>query len=245
MNKLLIGNWKMKPITHADVETLTRVSDADGVVLVPPFLFLDFVKKMVKHAQVGVQNVFYEDPKGGGAFTGEVSCAMAKAMGATYAIIGHSERRQYLGESDAMIARKVAVTIQAGMIPVLCVGEKKDVRTMGEPHAQMFVEAQLMTDLSLLKNTSADIVIAYEPVWAIGTGDNATLQQASTMIAAIRKSVSVNHPSLRVNVLYGGSVNAGNITGFAHEKEVDGFLVGGASADVSEFSKILHVMHKQ
>lgn len=243
MKKLLVGNWKMKPVTLADVELLARASDADGVVLVPPFPYLDFVKRIVKHSRIGVQNVFYENPKSGGAFTGEVSCAMAKSMSATHAIVGHSERRQYLGESDAMIARKVAVTLDAGLIPVLCVGEKHDVRNKGESHAAGFVEMQLMTDLSLVKDEPAELIVAYEPVWAIGTGNNATPEQARTMSNVIRKSIAKNHPALRVRVLYGGSVNTDNIADFAREKEIDGFLVGGASADAGEFPKLIGIIH--
>ena len=243
MKKILVANWKMKPTTLADVELLTRASDAEGVVLAPPFPYLDFVKKMARHAGLCVQNVFFENPKNGGAFTGEVSCAMAKAMGATYAIIGHSERRQFLGESDAMIARKVAVALEAGLIPILCVGERHEVRHKGEAQAVGFVGMQLMTDLSLLKNEPSELIVAYEPVWAIGTGNNATPEQASVMSSAIRKAISTNHPSLRLKVLYGCSVNAGNIAGFARERDIDGFLVGGASADAGEFPKLISIIH--
>ncbi len=242
MNKLLVGNWKMKPVTLADAELLARASDADGVVLAPPFPYLDFVKRIVKRSHIGVQNVFYENPKKGGAFTGEVSCAMAKSIGATHVIVGHSERRQFLNESDATIARKLAVVLEAGLMPILCVGEKHDVRDKGESHAASFVEMQLMTDLSLIKNETAEIIVAYEPVWAIGTGNNATPEQASVMSAAIRRSIAKNHPALRVRVLYGGSVNASNIASFAHEREIEGFLVGGASADAEEFSKLINIV---
>ncbi len=238
MDKLIIGNWKMRPTTRGEAEALARASDAAGVVVAPPFPFLDVASRIITRAALAVQNVFSEDPEGGGAYTGEVSCAMARAMGARYAIIGHSERREYLRESDAMIAKKVSAAIAAGLTPVLCVGEKKEVRDKGSDAARVFVETQLLADLTLIRG-SAEVIVAYEPVWAIGTGDNATPEVASAMSEMIRTTVAKNFPALNIRVLYGGSVSEENIASFAAERRIDGFLVGGASAKAAEFAKMI------
>lgn len=239
MNKILIANWKMKPTTLEEVVHVASACDTPDVIIAPPAIFFDAVHRVAPKAILAVQTISDEDPVGGGAYTGEISATMAKASGAAYAIVGHSERRQYNHETDAQIAKKVVTAYTAGIQPVLCVGERKEVRARGFIAAQEFVQEQLRNNLSLIYTSAPRIIVAYEPIWAIGTGDNATPQQAVDMAIVIKKMVTEIIPSATVSVLYGGSVTGENAEQFLQKKEIDGLLVGGASVNVDSFSRII------
>ncbi|HJT18578.1 MAG TPA: triose-phosphate isomerase, partial [Thermoanaerobaculia bacterium] len=170
-----------------------------------------------------------------GALTGEVSPLMLRDCGATFVIIGHSERRNVFGESDAMIARKLGLAIDAGLTPVLCIGEDQKVRDAGE--AAIFVSNQLKL-AAVPQLERAEVVVAYEPVWAIGTGRNASGPQVAEMVEHIRDALGRFWPPREVSILYGGSVTPENIGDLCENGGVDGYLVGGASLDAVKFSII-------
>ncbi|MFH1161795.1 MAG: triose-phosphate isomerase [Candidatus Jorgensenbacteria bacterium] len=240
MSKLTIANWKMNPRMVREAVRLARASDARGVVIAPPFPFLPAVGRTVNSAALGAQDVFWESE---GAYTGGVSPAMLKALGVRYVIVGHSERRAHLGETDDMVAKKVAAALRTGLTPVLCVGEPLTVRRKGLTAAKRFVAHQLRADLRGVRSLVVSrrlLVIAYEPVWAIGTGRSATPKDASAMAQFIKK-LSVVSCQLSVKVLYGGSVDARNVGAFLAEPAIDGALVGGASLKPREFKKMISI----
>lgn len=242
MKKLLIANWKMKPATAAEAIRLARASDIKGVFIAPSFAFLSLVKSVVKFATLGVQDFFYEDPKQGGAFTSAVSVSMVKSLGMKFAIIGHSERRAYFSETDEQITKKILLAYENKILPVLCVGESQAVRQRGITEAKAFVALQIAKDLSKVPQQAKKIVIAYEPIWAIGTGNNDTPENAADMARHIKSVVAKNNPGLSVEVLYGGSVNSKNVAAFAKEKDINGFLVGGASTDAKEWKMMITIV---
>lgn len=243
--KLIVGNWKMHLtvdgakllITRLDKQ-LKKIPSNVEVVLCPPMLSVDAVSKKVDRNKykLGVQNIYHKDE---GAFTGEVSAAMVRGK-ADYAIIGHSERRHIFGEKEE-IALKVAASIRNGIIPILCVGETLIDRQNGE--TSLVLHDQLTADLAMI--TSEDvgqIVIAYEPVWAIGSGDFARKEQVQSAIETIRKNISelYGRPSAnKVKVLYGGSVTPDVSGTYLKTSGVDGLLVGGASLNYHHFSDII------
>ncbi|HEX9563616.1 MAG TPA: triose-phosphate isomerase [Gemmatimonadaceae bacterium] len=187
--------------------------------------------------RVGVQNIHWEDK---GAFTGEISGSMARDAGAHYALVGHSERRHVFRETDEDTARKVAACFRTGLVPILCVGEKLEQREAGA--TESVVTRQLREGLSTLDAAQvAHMIIAYEPVWAIGTGKNATPADASAVHAAIRHELRERSPEkgAAVPILYGGSVNRGNAAALLEAPDVDGLLVGGASLDAEGWSSIV------
>jgi len=227
MKKILIANWKMNPVSEKEAIKLARTEDFRNAVIVPPFPFLGTIKKVLKNASLGAQNTFYEER---GAYTGEISPVMLKKLGVKYIIIGHSERRA-LGESDIMIARKVNAAISAGCVAVLCVGEPLSVRKKGSAEVKKYIGRQLR----IFKNSkSKDLIIAYEPIWAIGTGKNANPEDAAYVARYIRSIV-------RVPVVYGGSTNSKNAEYFLIKKEIAGLLVGGASLNGKEFRKMMEI----
>ena len=186
---------------------------------------------------LGVQNVHWEDK---GAFTGETSAQMARDCGATVALVGHSERRQLFGETDEMTARKCAAVVRAGLTPLLCVGERADEHDRGV--TQSIVMRQLKTGVSRLEKAQlATMLVAYEPVWAIGTGKTARPEDATVVHAAIRRYFreTLAGQADAVRILYGGSVNAENAAELVAAPEIDGLLVGGASLDVDVWTKIV------
>lgn len=233
----------MNPTSEKEAVRLAKAGDAKHAVILPPFLFLSTVKKTLKYAKFGVQNVSWEEE---GPFTGEVSPVMARKMGAKYAIIGHSERREFLGESDEVIAAKVRAALEAGVTPILCVGEPKSVRKKGLAAAKAYVKKQLSADMKLIRNskfkTRNSFVVAYEPIWAISTsgGGKETPEDAAEMINFIR-AFAVKSLKSKVYCLYGGSVNSKNVGGFLAIKEIDGALVGGASLRPEEFRKMVKI----
>ena len=242
---IIAGNWKMH-MTTADAEALAgevargaeTVQGVD-VVLCPPFTSLEAVRRAVggSPVQVGAQDVHWESK---GAYTGEISAEMLVDVGCKWVIVGHSERRQYFGESNETVRRKSAAALTAGLCPIVCVGEQLEDREAGREH-------DVVRDhfLGAFEGKSAEeaarIVIAYEPVWAIGTGKTATATQAQEMHAFIRGLIEESFDlgtAEAARIQYGGSVNAGNIAGLMAEPDIDGALVGGASLKAGEFLKI-------
>lgn len=241
---LMAGNWKMYKTAAATREYLTRflplVDDVDDrdVVLCPPFLSLaEALRATVGTVvRVGAQTMHYADE---GAFTGEVSAAMLRELGVPLVILGHSERRQYNAETDADLARKVRAALDADLEPILCVGESLEEREAGGTEQK--VGAQLAADLAEVRaDELARVAIAYEPIWAIGTGRTATPQMAQETLGFIRARLGERFPTaLRVRLLYGGSVKAANIDALMAQSDIDGVLVGGASLDPDEFARIV------
>ena len=246
---LIAGNWKMN-LDHlqaiAFVQKLAwtlkdaghKYTDVE-VSVFPPFTDIRSVQNLVEADKLelayGAQDVSMHDS---GAYTGEIPGGFLKALGCSYVIIGHSERRQYHGENDEIVGNKVKAAIKHGVVPVLCVGETEAELEEFGPSAVPV--AQLKKSLEGVSQ-DADIVIAYEPVWAIGTGKVATEEQAEAVCAAIRVALGEvlgDAAAQRTRILYGGSVKANNIAGFMRQPNIDGALVGGASLDVAEFSSI-------
>ena len=242
----IAGNWKMfKTVAEAVVfvkELKLAVKDLDRVeiALAPPFTALHAVAEAARNTNIGVaaQDVYWERE---GAFTGEISPAMIKEAGAEYAIVGHSERRRLFGESDTIVNRKTMATIAAGLTPIVCIGETLEERERDETLAVL--DRQIKDGLGEMSAAQvAEIVIAYEPVWAIGTGRTATAAQAGEAHAHIRKRVRQwfgGDAADRCHIVYGGSVKPDNIRELIAEEDVDGALVGGASLDVRGFTEIV------
>jgi triosephosphate isomerase len=239
------GNWKLWGSLSDSValatgvrDAVAAVSDAD-VAVGPGFLALATVAEKLKGSAVGVaaQDGYWELK---GAFTGEVAMAQIANAGATYAIVGHSERRQYFGETDPTVARKAKAALAAGLLPIICIGETLAERDAGQALAvvgqQLEGTTRNLTDDELLKS-----VIAYEPVWAIGTGRVATPQQAQEVHASIRAKLvqRLGASAQQIRILYGGSVKPDNVAELMKEKDIDGALVGGASLTVDSFAKIV------
>ena len=236
MDKFIVFNWKMNPQTEDEALKLARASDQKNVVVCPPFPFLKAVKGVLGKAVLGAQDVFYEE---GGAYTGEVSPEMLKSLGVKYVIIGHSERRQ-AGETDQMINKKMHTVLRDGIIPVLCVGESYENRKAGDTHKILLT--QLESDLAGLTKAEP-IFVAYEPVWAIGTGDNDTPEDAEGIIGFLRESVHNVYPHDGHRFLYGGSVTSANLSRYTEYPKVDGALVGGASLKVEEIKALIDIIH--
>ncbi|HZM69262.1 MAG TPA: triose-phosphate isomerase [Candidatus Cryosericum sp.] len=242
---LVIGNWKMhttaRTAKHLAREILAHVParlDRE-VAIAPPFTALAAVGPLLDGSPVrlAAQDLFWEDE---GPFTGEISGPMLKETGVEYVLLGHSERRIYLGESDLIVSRKVQAAMRAGLLPVVCVGEDQVERDAGR--AQQVVREQLLKSLEGLPDAEVDrLCIAYEPVWAIGTGRSASAADATEMHALIRLEIEARFGadrSERVRILYGGSVTERNIDALMACAEVDGVLVGGASLRALEFARI-------
>ncbi len=241
------ANWKMnhgptdaREFMRSFLRHHSRRSDR-LVLIFPSAVALTTVVEAARDRQdvrVGVQNIHWEDK---GAFTGELSAAMARDGGAHYALVGHSERRHVFGESEEETAKKVAACFRAGLVPVLCVGEKLEERESGA--TETVVVRQLAAGLSMLDASQiGHLIVAYEPVWAIGTGRTATPDDASAVHHVIRRELREGSPERGgvVPILYGGSVNRGNVTALLEAPEVDGVLVGGASLDPDGWSAIVH-----
>jgi triosephosphate isomerase len=239
-NRYLIANWKMNLPPEGIESFLGAMEDAD-VAVAPPCVYLNEVAASApKNVLVGAQNC--ADQKSG-AFTGEVSVDMLRDCGARFVIVGHSERRNVYGESDALIARKLALVIDAGLMPVLCIGENQAQRDGG--YAAAFCSDQLRTSAVPQLANASEVVIAYEPVWAIGTGRNATGEMVAEIAAAIRDALGRFWPAAlarRAPVLYGGSVTPDNVDDLLARGEIDGFLVGGASLDSKKFLALAGAM---
>jgi triosephosphate isomerase len=248
---LIAGNWKMH-LTHLEAIGLVqkvafslteRELEAAEVVVLPPFTALRSVQTLVTGDKLeigyGGQDL---SPYDSGAYTGDISGLMLSAMACSYVVVGHSERRALHGEDDAVVAAKVQAALRHGLVPILCVGEGLDVRKAGRHVAHCI--AQLDADLEgVTAEQMADggVVLAYEPVWAIGTGEVATPEDAQEVCGALRARLAERfgpETADNVRILYGGSVKAGNTAGILAGPDVDGALVGGASLDADEFAGI-------
>jgi triosephosphate isomerase len=237
------ANWKMHktaPEAAAFVEELLPRLEADGpeVVICPPFLALREVVARTRGSDVRVaaQNMHEAES---GAFTGEVSAAMLVEAGADAVVLGHSERRQHFNETDEALARKLPAALAAGLEPILCVGESEEERDAGRMEAVL--ERQLGADLAELDPARIpEVVVAYEPIWAIGTGRTATPEQAQEALGFIRARLREGGgDSDRVRILYGGSVKPGNAAELMAQPDIDGALVGGASLEAADFAAIV------
>lgn len=240
MRPVIAGNWKMHHGPAATAEYLSAFDPRPGddgprVLIFPPFVSLAAaVASVAEGVELGVQNV-HEAPSG--AFTGEVSAGMAAEAGASYALVGHSERRHVFGEGDDRIAAKTRSVVEAGLIPVVCVGEKLEERQAGMLEEVLL--RQLDAALDVLE-PGTDWILAYEPVWAIGTGETATPADASEAHGILgRRLEARGFPRDAVPILYGGSVKPGNAAELLAAEGVDGVLVGGACLDPASFSEIV------
>ena len=241
---VVAGNWKMHGSRSANQALLTELERSlkaewpIDVVVCPPYVYLSDAVRLLEGGQIGVgaQDVCAE---ASGAFTGQVSAAMLKDVGCHYVIVGHSERRRLYHEDDVLVARKFAAALQRGLIPVLCVGETL------EEHEAHQAEAVVARQVDAVIATNgiasfAQAIVAYEPVWAIGTGRTATPQQAQGIHAYLRSRIALQDANIagRLRILYGGSVKGGNAAELFAMPDVDGGLVGGASLSAEEFQQI-------
>jgi len=273
MKPLIIANWKCNPTTLKEAKALfnsvgkgiKNIKNVE-VVICPPFLYLSNVKCQKRglpnsseanlgeysNVKIGAQNCFWEEK---GAFTGEISPRMLKDIGVKYVILGHSERRIYLGETDEMINKKIKLVLKTKLNPILCVGETEEERSQGR--IQEVLKNQLISALSnisksiIQKQSSGESLtsfgpakfsIAYEPIWAIGTGKACETNEAQTMGLFIRKIIAQLYGgfiSKKVQILYGGSINSKNALSYIKEARMQGLLVGGASLDYKEFIQII------
>ena len=243
---IIAGNWKMNKTPEEAVQLVTEliplVKDAKcDVVVCPPAVCLAAVASVIKgtNVKLGAQNVHFA-PKG--AFTGELSADMLKAVGCEYAIIGHSERRQYFGETDKTVNKRTVAAVAAGLTPIICVGETKEEREGAYTDAIVAYQT-LMALTGLTDEQVSAAVVAYEPVWAIGTGLTATDEQANETIGVIRKAIEGRYGAevaSKVRIQYGGSMNPANVKGLMAQPEIDGGLIGGASLKAPDFSQVVN-----
>ncbi len=240
---IIAGNWKMNNTIEEAVGLVSRLRvELAGVigvekVICPPFTAIASLKELLRSSSIhlGAQNIHYEDK---GAYTGEVSAAMVAEL-CDYVIVGHSERRQYFGDTDEMVNKKMYAALRSGLIPIVCVGEQLNEREEGR--SREVVIRQLNAALTGIKYES-EFVIAYEPIWAIGTGRAAHGRQANETISIIRGQLANIYDTAiaeSIRILYGGSVTEGNATEFISQPEIDGALVGGASLKAEQFISIV------
>ncbi len=242
---IIAGNWKMNK-TPKEAETLINelkplVKDAKcEVVVCVPYVCLQTAKEVLSGSNIalGAQNMHFNDS---GAFTGEISPVMLKEMGVEYVILGHSERRQYFAETDETVNKKAIVALSHGLKPIICVGESLEQREKGITNE--FVSLQTKLALSgISKEDLTKCVIAYEPIWAIGTGKTATDDEANETVGAIRKAIAEVYGDVaqKVRIQYGGSMNPKNVSSLMQKEEIDGGLIGGASLKAEDFSKVVN-----
>jgi triosephosphate isomerase len=223
MKKFVVANWKCNPTTSIEAKHLfNSVKKASKnvrkteVIICPPFVYLEEMNKLQKWVKLGAQNSCWEEK---GAFTGEISPLMLKDLGCEYVILGHSERRKYLSENDGLINKRLKLSLKTGLKPILCIDNVSQIRE------------------GLKGIAKQKVIIAYEPLWAIGTGKIPTFKQGEAFNSKIKKIVGD-----KVNVLYGGSVNSENVKGFIAESGFNGILVGGASLKPREFANIVKIV---
>jgi triosephosphate isomerase len=248
MKKLIAGNWKMNGLLAANealvkamLEGLQAGEPAAGMALCAPAPYLAQLQALLKDSAIawGAQDVSAHEQ---GAYTGEVSAAMLRDFACRYAIVGHSERRQYHGETDVTVATKAQRALALGITPIVCVGETLAEREGGQ--TESVVKRQLAAVIHAVAHCTSEIVVAYEPVWAIGTGKTATPEMAQQVHAVLRAQLSAatQHPE-RVHILYGGSMNAANAASLLAQPDIDGGLIGGASLKAADFLQIVAAAH--
>ena len=243
---MVAGNWKMNGSRASIKELMSGIHAGLGdinstqVVVCPPAIYIESVAAMVEATVVGLGAQDVCDQPGPGAFTGEISAAMLADCGCQYVIVGHSERRSLYGESDETVARKLAAANTSGLRPILCVGELLEEREAGQTEAVVARQLDAILDSGDGVAALADAVIAYEPVWAIGTGKTATAQQAQDVHAFIRRRIAGHDAAIaeHLQILYGGSVKADNAAELFSMADIDGGLIGGASLQADEFLAI-------
>jgi len=251
MKKLIAGNWKMNGSLAANETLLTELASglekqaACEVAVCVPAPYMTQVKALMSadprlaSLALGAQDVSAHDK---GAYTGEVSASMLGDLGCRYAIVGHSERRQYHAESDAVVADKARAALAAGITPIVCVGETLAEREAG--HTEEVVKRQLAAVIHANGHCISEIVVAYEPVWAIGTGKTASPEEAQAVHAVLRAQLkAATDQSARVKILYGGSMNAANAASLLCQTDIDGGLIGGAALKAGDFLKIIAAAH--
>jgi triosephosphate isomerase (TIM) len=231
MKPFIAANWKCNPTTEKEAvelfDSIKKEVGSENVVICPPFVYLSVLGGL----PLGAQNIFFEKK---GAYTGEISPLMAKDLGCEYVIIGHSERRKYFKETNEVVNKKIKAALEAGLTPIFCVGETEEERD----RAEEVIEKQIREGLSEVSYPdSLELIIAYEPVWAIGTGNPCDAEEAKKMGMFIKKIAE--EFSSNVLVLYGGSVNSSNSSDYIEKAQMSGLLVGGASLDKEEFVKIV------
>jgi len=249
---IIVANWKMHKtlqegvaFTQELVQALSRLkAGAACIVLVPPFTHLDAMHKLLPKAgclYLGAQNCH---DQAHGAYTGEIAAAMLQAVGARYVLVGHSERRQYAGEDSTLLAQKLSTALAHGLQPIFCCGEVGPIRTQGASVA--FVTQQLQDSLFHLTAAQlSQVIIAYEPVWAIGTGQTPTPNQIQTMHEAIRRTIALQYGvtiAEAIPILYGGSCHAQNVAAFFTCPDVNGVLVGKAALEIKAFIAIIRAL---
>jgi triosephosphate isomerase len=242
MKKLIAGNWKMNGNLAANEALLAALAQGlslkpacDVAVCVPAPYLAQVQSLKVSVIDLGSQDV---SAQASGAFTGEMSAAMLKEFGVRYAIVGHSERRQYHGETDALVADKAKAALAAGVTPIVCVGETLAEREAGR--TEEVVKRQLAAVIHTNGHCISEIVVAYEPVWAIGTGKTASPEEAQAVHAVLRAQLkAASDQSARVKILYGGSMNAANAATLLAQPDINGGLIGGASLKAADFLSII------
>ncbi|TET10654.1 MAG: triose-phosphate isomerase [Candidatus Atribacteria bacterium] len=243
---VIAGNWKMNKNIVESVSLVKELKDfvrgikGVDIVVCPPFTSLWVVKEIINETNIhlGAQNMYWDTK---GAFTGETSPLMLKDVGCEYVVLGHSERRQYFKETSEEVARKTEAALSVNLIPIVCVGEKLEEKESGK--TESIIKQEIKALFSKIDSTLvARIIIAYEPIWAIGTGRSSGSQDANLIIKFIRELFSSKYGSKiaeRIRILYGGSVDPKNIKEFMNESDIDGALVGGASLHALSFSQII------
>jgi len=243
---VIAGNWKMNKTIVESVSLAKELKDfvrgikGVDIVVCPPFTSLWLVKEIINGTNIhlGAQNTYWETK---GAFTGEISPLMLKDVGCEYVVLGHSERRQYFKETSKEVARKTEIALSVNLTPIVCVGENLKERESGK--TESIIEQEIKALFPKIDSTlAARIIVAYEPIWAIGTGKSSSSQDANLIIKFIRELFSSKYGSKiaeRIRILYGGSVNPKNINEFINETDIDGALVGGASLHALSFSQIV------
>lgn len=242
---IIAGNWKMNMTVSeagvfADELLKNTLNESVEAAICAPFIDLPVLIEKLKdtNIKIGAQNVYYEES---GAFTGEISAPMLKDLGVHYVIAGHSERRELFGESDSDVNKKVHAVIEAGMVPIICVGETEAERDLGEHTAKVAGQVKAALE-GISPKAASELVIAYEPIWAIGTGRSATSDDANAMCASIRTEVEKLYDkgiADSVRILYGGSVKPATIEDLMSKSDVDGALVGGASLKSDDYTALI------
>ena len=242
---IIAGNWKMNKTIAEAVEFVNDIKgklndETVDAVICAPFIMLKDLKEVTKgtNIKIGAQNMHFED---NGAFTGEVSPVMLKELGMDYVVIGHSERREYFNETDETCNKKVLKALEVGIDPILCCGETLEERETDKTKDR--VKTQIVAGLSNVKSEDLEkVVIAYEPIWAIGTGKTATAEQANDVISYIREVISSIYGEVanKVRIQYGGSVKPSNVVEIMEQSDIDGALVGGASLQPADYMALVN-----